>query len=65
VTTNKFGPSGSSKNTNMVLEKTMEVKPRIIKETFFDIKYISLIIPNPKTDRLACLEFIGRSALSE
>jgi hypothetical protein len=44
VTTNKFGPSGSLKNKNIVLEHTMEVILRISKEVFFDLKYMFIII---------------------
>jgi hypothetical protein len=40
VTTSKFGPSGSSMNTNMALEQNIAVIARIISVTFFDLKYI-------------------------
>lgn len=45
VVTRRFGPSGSSKNTNIVLEDKIAVRPRISNEIFFDLKFISLIIP--------------------
>lgn len=34
VTINKFGPSGSSKNTNIILEQTIDVIPKI-RNCFF------------------------------
>ena len=40
ATTNKFGPSGSLKSANSVLEHMSEVKPRIMSEYFFDAKSI-------------------------
>ena len=42
--TRRFGPSGSSKKKNIVLEHAIEVMPKISNETFFDFKYIFLII---------------------
>ena len=44
ITTNKFGPSGSLKNQNSILEQTMDVIPKISNEVFFDLKYIFVII---------------------
>ena len=35
-TTGIFGPSGSSKNQNIVLEQIIEVGPRIISEVLLD-----------------------------
>lgn len=40
VTTSKFGPSGSSNNANNVLEETIAVKPKVISEICFDLKYM-------------------------
>lgn len=37
-TTSKFGPSGSLKSANSVLEHMSEVRPRIMSEYFFDTK---------------------------
>lgn len=37
-TTSKFGPSGSSKSANSVLEHMSEVSPKIMSEYFFDAK---------------------------
>lgn len=36
----KFGPSGSLKDTSIVLEQTKDVIPSIRSEIFFDLKYI-------------------------
>lgn len=44
VTIRRFGPSGSLKNVNMILEHTMAVIPKIRSEIFFDLKYICLIV---------------------
>lgn len=40
VTTRRFGPSGSLKKKNIVLEKIIDVSPKIINEIFFDLKCI-------------------------
>ena len=40
----KFGPSGSLKDMNIVLEDAIAVNPRIINEAFFDVKCIFVII---------------------
>jgi hypothetical protein len=40
VTMRRFGPSGSSKNTNIALEQIMDVTARVMSEIFFDFKYI-------------------------
>jgi len=40
ITTKRFGPSGSSKDKNIVLEHTIDVMPKITNEIFFDLKYI-------------------------
>ena len=40
----KFGPSGSLKDTNIVLEDTRAVMAKIIDVVFFDCKFISVII---------------------
>jgi hypothetical protein len=40
VTIRRFGPSGSSKDTSIVLEHTMAVIAKISSEIFFDMKYI-------------------------
>ncbi len=39
ATINTFGPSGSLKKKNIVLEQTMAVAANMINETFFDLKY--------------------------
>lgn len=44
TTMSKFGPSGSLKSANIVREHTRDVSPRIINETFFDLKYMFVII---------------------
>lgn len=44
VTISKFGPSGSLKNTNIILEQTIDVMAKISNEIFFDLKYIVVII---------------------
>jgi hypothetical protein len=38
-TTSKLGPSGSSKNANINLDKITEVIPEIIKNDFFELKF--------------------------
>src|SRR6185295_8785431 len=43
TTISRFGPSGSLKNTNITLENTSDVTPRIINEVFFDFKFIFLL----------------------
>jgi hypothetical protein len=40
ITTRRFGPSESLKKTNMILDNTMDVMPKIIKEVFFDLRFI-------------------------
>lgn len=40
VTIKRFGPSGSSKKKNIVLEHMIDVRTNIIMEAFFDLKYI-------------------------
>ena len=40
VTIKRFGPSGSSKKKNIVLEHMIDVMPKIINEIFFDLKYM-------------------------
>jgi len=44
VTTSKFGPSGSLKNTNIILEHASAVIANISSEVFFDVKYISSLL---------------------
>jgi hypothetical protein len=44
VTISKFGPSGSLKSANITLEHTIDVIAKISSETFFDMKYIFVII---------------------
>ncbi len=41
-TTSRFGPSGSSKKKNIVLEHKTAVMTKISNEIFFDLKYIFL-----------------------
>lgn len=43
VTIRRFGPSGSSKNTNIALEHMRAVIPKISNEIFFDVKYMTLV----------------------
>jgi len=40
VTISRFGPSGSLKNANMVLEHRMAETPKIISGVLFDLKFI-------------------------
>ena len=40
VTTRRFGPSGSLKSKNNVLEHARDVIPRISNDAFFELKYI-------------------------
>lgn len=40
----RFGPSGSLKDKNIVLEHAIAVMPKIINEAFFDVKYMLVII---------------------
>ena len=42
VTTRRFGPSGSLKSKNNVLEHTRDVIPRISNDVFFELKRISV-----------------------
>jgi len=39
VTIKRFGPSGSLKKKNSILEQMMAVAANIINEIFFDLKY--------------------------
>jgi hypothetical protein len=41
-TTKRFGPSGSLKNTNIILDKPSAVMAKSINEDFFDLKFIIL-----------------------
>jgi len=53
ITTRRFGPSGSLKNKNIILEHTIDVIPRISNEIFFDLKYMSVVIlENLRADRM-------------
>ncbi|HEY4324985.1 MAG TPA: hypothetical protein VGN20_13400 [Mucilaginibacter sp.] len=46
ITINRFGPSGSSKKKNSILEQMMAVTANIINETFFDLKYgFTMLLP--------------------
>lgn len=40
VTMSKFGPSGSLKSANIILEHAMAVIAKINREAFFDLKYM-------------------------
>jgi hypothetical protein len=40
ATIKRLGPSGSLKKKNSILEQMTAVAPNIIKEIFFDLKYI-------------------------
>lgn len=40
VTTRRFGPSGSSKKKNIVLEQIIDVMNKIKSGILFDLKYI-------------------------
>ena len=44
VTIKRFGPSGSLKKKNSILEQMMAVAPNMINEIFFDRKYIFAIL---------------------
>ena len=45
-TINRFGPSGSLKKTNSILEQMMAVAANIINEIFFDLKYrFAVLLP--------------------
>lgn len=44
ITTSKFGPSGSLKNKNSILEHTIAVMPKISSELFFDLKNIAVCV---------------------
>ena len=44
VTIKRFGPSGSLKKKNSILEQMMAVTPSIINEIFFDLKCIIAIL---------------------
>jgi hypothetical protein len=40
ITTRRFGPSGSLKSVNMILENAVAVKARITSDDVFDMKCI-------------------------
>ena len=40
ITMRRFGPSGSLKDRNIILEQAIDVIPRMNSEVFFDLKYI-------------------------
>jgi hypothetical protein len=42
-TIKRFGPSGSLKKKNIVLEHTVAVRPRVSSVLFFDIDFIVLV----------------------
>jgi len=44
VTIKRFGPSGSLKKKNRILEQMMAVTPNSISELFFDLKFIVEIL---------------------
>lgn len=44
ITISKLGPSGSLKNQNINLDKETDINPRIIKEVFFELKYMFVIL---------------------
>ena len=44
ATIKRFGPSGSLKKKNSILEQMMAVAPNMINEIFFDLKYIFAIL---------------------
>ena len=44
ATIKRFGPSGSLKKKNSILEQMMAVTPSIINEIFFDLKCIIAIL---------------------
>ncbi len=44
TTTKRFGPSGSLKKKNSILEQMMAVAANIITEIFFDLKYIFTVL---------------------
>jgi hypothetical protein len=44
ATIKRFGPSGSLKKKNSILEQMMAVAPSSINEIFFDLKYIFAIV---------------------
>ena len=44
ATIKRFGPSGSLKKKNSILEQMMAVAPNISNEIFFDWKYIIAIL---------------------
>jgi hypothetical protein len=42
----RFGPSGSLKKTNSILEQMIAVTAKIINEVFFDLKYrFAMLLP--------------------
>ena len=43
-TIKRFGPSGSLKKKNSILEQMMAVAPKITNEIFFDLKFIFEIL---------------------
>jgi hypothetical protein len=44
ITMSRFGPSGSSKNRNIVLEHRMDAIPKMRRDVFFDLKCMVSII---------------------
>ncbi len=48
ITIRRFGPSGSSKDTNIVLEHAIAVIVKMSDEIFFDLKYITLVYTRNK-----------------
>lgn len=46
ATIKRFGPSGSLKKKNIILEQIMAVTANVIKEIFFDLKYrFAMLLP--------------------
>lgn len=46
ATIRRFGPSGSLKKKNSILEQMMAVAANIINEIFFDLKYgFAILLP--------------------
>jgi type II secretion system protein G len=60
VTTTKFGPSGSLIKKNTARETTIDATAKINNETFFDLKYICLIIVENCGDILLIVAKYGR-----
>jgi hypothetical protein len=44
ATIKRFGPSGSLKKKNSILEQMMAAAPNISNEIFFDLKYIFAVL---------------------